>query len=632
MWVPVFTLRKLFELLLPVLICVSRNHCWNSEVSFCPHWTPPPPPAARATMDDERVDSCSFSCPHDVHTVHLSLKLRVHFETHVVHGVVRLSLLAVRDTPSVVLDTKGLQIKTVTASNGPASFSVRPAHAALGSALEITLSSALKRDDTVEVKIEYETSPSALALQWLTPEQTAGKKFPYLFSQCQAIHCRCMVPCQDTPSVKSTYDAQVSVPNGMVALMSAIRDGSDPDPDDALRTVFKFKQPVLIPSYLLALVVGALESRKIGPRSYVWSEKDMVDKAAFEFAETEKILQVAESLVGKYVWCSYDLLILPPSFPYGGMENPCITFVTPTLIAGDRSLAGVVAHEIAHSWTGNLVTNNNWEHFWLNEGHTMYLERLICGKMLGEPLRQLEAIEGWNRLKDSVKVFGEQNPLTNLIPNLDGIDPDDAFSSVPYEKGFGLLLHLEQLLGGQEVFVGFVKSYIDKFAYQSVTSEDWKNHLYEYFKDKNHLLENVDWKGWFYSPGMPPVQPKYDTSLADACLKLVDQWIKAGDENLHAFGPADLKDMHSFQVIYFLSELLQAQEEQTPPPFSLKHVQMMQQAYNLNDVTNYEIRFRWLCLCLQAKWENAIPLALRMVTEQGRMKYIRPLYRYRKNG
>ncbi|XP_033880555.3 leukotriene A-4 hydrolase-like [Acipenser ruthenus] len=555
-------------------------------------------------------------------TRHLNLRFHVDFDRHVIKGNVALTIEALEDKlSSLILDTKDLKINKVTANGQDAKFTLGTAHSFNGSPLEITLPFELSRGQHVIIEVSYETSPQAFALQWLTPEQTAGKKHPYLFSQCQATHCRTMVPCQDTPSVKHTYYAQVSVPKELVAVMSAVRDGQEADPKDSSRTIYRFRQAVAMPSYLIAIVVGALESREIGPRTRVWSEKELVDLAAYEFAETEAMLKTAEQLAGPYVWGQYDLLVLPPSFPYGGMENPCLTFATPTLLAGDRSLSSVIAHEISHSWTGNLVTNKTWEHFWLNEGHTVYLERMIAGRMFNEPFRQFKAMGGWKELQDSINTFGAKNPLTNLVPDLNEVNTDEAFSLVPYEKGFALLYHLEELLGGPEVFMGFVKSYIQMFAHSSVSTDDWKNYLYKYFKDKVDILNKVDWNGWMHTPGMPPVKPQYDTTLADACIALCKRWIKASKADLSSFSAADLQKLSSHQVIEFFALLLHED------PIPLSHVKRMQEVYNLNAVKNSEIRFRWLRVCVRAKWEEAVPLAFQMATEQGRMKFTRPLFR-----
>uniref|UniRef100_A0A8C1MF70 Leukotriene A4 hydrolase n=1 Tax=Cyprinus carpio TaxID=7962 RepID=A0A8C1MF70_CYPCA len=528
---------------------------------------------------------------------HLNLIYHVDFDKRVLKGKVALTLEVLEDKfSSLTLDSKDLKIFKVSANGQAAQFEVGTKHKSKGSPLEITLPFELSRGQHVIVEIEYETSPSATALQWLTPTQTVGKKHPYLFSQCQATHCRSMIPCQDSPSVKHTYYAQVTC-------MSSSNEA---------HAKINGRKIILIELHSC--------SAEIGPRSRVWSEKENVDEAAFEFSETETMLKTAESLAGPYVWGQYDLLVMPPSFPYGGMENPCLTFVTPTVLAGDKSLAGVIAHEISHSWTGNLVTNRNWEHFWLNEGHTVYIERMIARCMESEHLRQFKGIGGWKELQESVNQFGANNVLTNLVPNLHEVDTDEAFSSVPYEKGFALLYHLEELLGGPEVFMGFVKSYIQLFAYGTVTTEEWKNYLFTYFKDKVDILNKVDWNAWMHTPGMAPVKPKYDTTMADACTALCQRWVKAKEEDLASFTEEDVKKLKSPQLIEFMALLLQE-------PLPLSHVKKMQEVYQLNSVKNAEVRFRWLRICVRAHWEEAVPLALKMATEQGRMKFTRPLFK-----
>uniref|UniRef100_A0A8C1MJJ5 Leukotriene A-4 hydrolase n=1 Tax=Cyprinus carpio TaxID=7962 RepID=A0A8C1MJJ5_CYPCA len=568
-------------------------------------------------------DPSSFSTVSKCATKHLNLIYHVDFDKRVLKGKVALTLEVLEDKfSSLTLDSKDLKIFKVSANGQAAQFEVGTKHKSKGSPLEITLPFELSRGQHVIVEIEYETSPSATALQWLTPTQTVGKKHPYLFSQCQATHCRSMIPCQDSPSVKHTYYAQVSVPKELVALMSALHDGQVPDPSDSSRVIYRFRQPVSVTSSSLT------ESWEIGPRSRVWSEKENVDEAAFEFSETETMLKTAESLAGPYVWGQYDLLVMPPSFPYGGMENPCLTFVTPTVLAGDKSLAGVIAHEISHSWTGNLVTNRNWEHFWLNEGHTVYIERMIARCMESEHLRQFKGIGGWKELQES---FGANNVLTNLVPNLHEVDTDEAFSSVPYEKGFALLYHLEELLGGPEVFMGFVKSYIQLFAYGTVTTEEWKNYLFTYFKDKVRnnalVLEYID-ASYLYArfPGLCPKKKKdlinnKNANGMYACTALCQRWVKAKEEDLASFTEEDVKKLKSPQLIEFMALLLQEE------PLPLSHVKKMQEVYQLNSVKNAEVRFRWLRICVRAHWEEAVPLALKMATEQGRMKFTRPLFK-----
>ncbi|KAK3753525.1 hypothetical protein QZH41_018018, partial [Actinostola sp. cb2023] len=529
------------------------------------------------------------------------------------------------------LDTSGLNITSVHIKENKEklSFKLGDKHKAFGTPLYIDLPEGFKRGSIFTLSIGYKTSANASAIQWLKPEQTSGKKHPYLFTQCQAIHARSIIPCQDSPGVKAAYEAEVSVPKGLVALMSAIGQGQTTDPQNSSRTVFKFKQKVCIPSYLIAMVVGALESRKVGPRSHVWTEKEMLDKCAHEFAEVETMVSTAESLVGEYVWGPYNLLILPPSFPYGGMENPCLTFVTPTLLICIRQLNHlifkVIAHEIAHSWTGNLVTNRTWEHFWLNEGFTVFLERKIIGRMNGEKMRQFAFIGGWKTLMDAVSKFGADSPLTKLVVSFSDSDPDDAFSSVPYEKGSCFLFYLEQLVGGPDVFEPFFRQYIEAHKYKTVTSEEFKAFLLEYFKDKADILQQIDWVAWLHNSGMPPVNvlESYDTTLADSCTKLCQRWINATKEDIPLFSSKDLESFSSAQIVEFLAQLL---VHSSGKPLPLEHIEAMEKAYEFNTRTNAEIRFRWLRLAVRSNCKDSFRRTVDFVLEQGRMKYVRPLY------
>ena len=384
----------------------------------------------------------------------------------------------------------------------PLKFRVSDTVPDIGSKLTIDLPT--KTDGEVTLVIHYKTSPSASGLQWLSAEQTSGKKHPFVFSQCQAIHARSIVPCQDSPSVKFTYNATIQHNPELTALMSAIRLTNETP------GVTKFEQTVPIPSYLLAIAVGDLYSKRVGPRSHVWAEKSVVDEAAEEFSDTETFIQTAEAICGPYLWKIYDLLVMPKSFPFGGMENPCLTFVTPTVIAGDKSLVDVVAHEISHSWTGNLVTNGNFEHFWLNEGFTVFVEQKIIGRLRGSQYRDFHALHGLSELKDTIKNQLKNEPeLTKLVVDLSNVGPDDAFSSVPYMKGSTFLRYLEDLFGGPNVFEPFLKKYLDKFKYKSILTKDFQQYVYEYFNETiPDKLEQVDWDKWLYSEGLPVVIPK----------------------------------------------------------------------------------------------------------------------------
>ncbi|KAK2708397.1 leukotriene A-4 hydrolase-like [Artemia franciscana] len=561
-------------------------------------------------------DPNSYSRPDLVKVTKIDLDLDVDFDRHILFGTASLDIQRINSTAdSLVLDAKDLTIKQVKDEVGSIlAHTLDVPLGSFGSKLTIAL-----KITSATVVIEYETSPNATGLQWLNPQQTSGKTHPFLFSQCEAIHCRSVLPCQDTPAVKAPYTATVRVPKEIVVLMSAQRKNVS-----ETEGVYKFEQSVPIPAYLIAIVAGKLDSRVIGDRSRVWAEPDVVEKAAYEFAETDDFLKAAESLAGPYVWGNYDILVLPPSFPFGGMENPCLTFATPTLLAGDRSLTFVIAHEIAHSWTGNLVTNANFEHFWLNEGFTVFLERKINGRLYGEQSRQFAAIGGWNDLEEVVNTLGADNEFTKLNPDLTGSDPDDAFSSIPYEKGSVFLWYLSDIVGNED-FEEWLKTYIKHFQYQSIQTEDFKTHLLNYFKDHRMAdkLDQVEWDTWLHGKGLPPYKPSYDYTLAEACTALKNRWvdwIKDGMPQPAPFSPLDIRKFSSMQVVEFLVQIF---AENIPE----EAIKQMEKAYALNDNHNSEIRLRWMRLCIQGRWKEQVSPALDYATSQGRMKFVRPIFR-----
>jgi len=561
-------------------------------------------------------DPNSLSNIGEIITRHISLAVEANFEKKVLRGYVTLTAEALVDgTKTLVVDTKdGLTVEKVT-QDGKELKTSTTSHPVFGTAIHADLIAPVAKGNKVQVTFVYQTSPQAAAIQWLDPSQTAGKTHPYLFTQCQAIHARSMLPCQDAPSVKATYDASIEVPSGLTAVMSAVSTGSEIKGNNM---IFKFKQDVPMSSYLIALGIGNIESREIGPRSRVWSEKSMVDAGAYEFAETESFLKVAEDLLGPYVWGRYDVLLLPPSFPYGGMENPCLTFVTPTLLAGDRSNADVIAHEISHSWTGNLVTNRTWEHFWLNEGFTVFTERKIYGRLYNEQMRHFKSIIGWKALQDSVNTFGADSPLTALVPNLKDIDPDDAFSSVPYEKGFNFLFYLETLVG-IEKFEKFLRAYIEKYKFTTLVTEEFKEFFLSFFTPitDQSVLDKIDWQTWFTKPGMPIFTPSFDQTLSNESKELANKWL-----NNQEVLPSDIKGWNAGQLVVFLDELVLS-----PQALSVEAIEKMDNLYSFSASKNAEIRFRWYQLCIRAEYEPAFAGAAGFLTEQGRMKFVRPLYR-----
>lgn len=572
-------------------------------------------------------DPSSYSNPDEVVVTFIDLDLDVDFKKHILSGCVHLSLTKIEEgIDTVILDTAFLTIFEVLdkKTSQALTYTLGESEKPFGAKMEIQLPKSSEKQ--FEITIKYETDPECTALQWLKPSQTAGKKLPYVFSQCQAIHCRSIIPCQDTPSVKCPYAARITAPKELQMLMSAKLLNTEDCTTDPSKKVYFFQQHVPMPSALVAIVGGDIVSRDIGPRSKVWAEPKYVDAAAYEFAETEDMLVIAEKLMGPYVWGQYDLLVLPPSFPYGGMENPTLTFVTPTLLAGDRSLADVIAHEISHSWMGNLVTNNTFEHFWLNEGHTVFAERKICGMLKGgEPYRHFLSAAGWNILRETVKILThdyDQPEYTKLVPDMEGVDPDDVFSSIPYEKGHALLFYLESLLGGPTVMDPFLKAYVNNFKYKSFDTEEWKEFFLAYFHKEvaEGLLEEVDWEAWLYKEGLPPVKPKFDMSMAQACQTLAGRWLCVEDDDLEQFKYSDIEVLRPHQVMTFIVVLL------NKPPLSHKKIQVLGDTYKLFETKNCEILFRWLRVCIKARYEPIIPSALEFVTWQGRMKFVESIY------
>lgn len=569
------------------------------------------------------LDPSSFARPELALVTDIELNLSVSFEKKIFTGFVILKVQKLDEsTNEVILDSKDLAIQKVTELdlNIDVKYEIGEQVGEFGQKLTIELPS--KSSKNYVLKIEYETSPNASGLQWLSPDQTSGKKHPYLFSQFQAVHARSFLPCQDTPGVKTKYSATISAPAQLTVLMSAIRDHIRELHDGKL---FHFVQDVPIPSYLIAIAIGALESRKIGPRSHVWAEKEIIEESAFEFANTEHQLQTAEAICGPYVWGIYDLLVLPPSFPYGGMENPCLTFVTPTLLAGDRSLVNVVAHEIAHSWTGNLVTNKNFEHFWLNEGFTVFIERKILGRLLTPQEQDFQALEGLADLTNCVKRLGKDNPLTKLVVDLKGLHPDDAFSTIPYEKGQTFLRYLEEAVGGPSVFEPFLRKYFDTYKFKSVDTTDFKTFFIKEFCPcgKDNKVKHIDWDLWLHGTGLPPHIPDYDTIIGEVSVQLCS---KLSSWNETAEPPPitaeDVKSMSASQIIYFLQLVLDEQSV-----WSIIKLKEVEKIFSLAKNKNSEIKLRWLRICLKAKWEEKIPVVLSWLNEVGRMKYVRPLYR-----
>jgi leukotriene-A4 hydrolase len=543
-----------------------------------------------------RTDPHSYFDDAQPRSTRWRLKLRADFERKILSGSVEIFFDG-GASGAVDLDTKGLTIKSASAP-----FELAPEEPILGRRLRLNLPAG-----TTSATISYETSPSAAGLQWLSPEQTEGKRLPFLFSQCQAIHARSVVPCQDSAVARVTYEAELDVPEGLTAVMSAGPAGEAPAAPG--RRAFRFRMPQPIPSYLLALAVGELEGRDLSPRSRVWAEPATIEKAAWEFAGVESMIAKAEALFGPYDWDRYDMLVLPPSFPYGGMENPRMTFLTPTLLAGDRSLVDVVAHELAHSWTGNLVTNATAEHFWLNEGFTVWAERRILKALHGDGAAALSWAIGQKDLEDALERFKDKPELTRLRTHLAGVDPDDAFSNVPYEKGARFVTALERAAGEKD-FDRFVREYMKRFRFRSITTEQFCAFVEESLPG---LLAKVDADSWLNKPGLPAGAPRFVSARLDELTALADAW-KGGRRP----DPAAMRTWPAEELLVFLQRL--------PRELSPADCAWLDENLRLTARGNYEVLTQWLVVAAASGYAPALERIRLLLSTVGRMKYVRPLY------
>ena len=554
--------------------------------------------------------------PHDFHShaqpekarvTNVSLDLTPDFATRRINGVARLAIQKAQDADSVILDVRGIDVKHVTDTKGDTlGFKIGESKGTLGSPLAIALPAA---GDTVV--IEYQTSPDAAAVQWLSTAQTAGGKTPFLFTQGEAILTRTWVPTQDGPGIRQTYDATVHVPAGMRAVMSAEHVGMDGEKDAKGLSVYRFRMTHPIPPYLIALAVGDIAFRPIGKSTGVYAEPSVVDLAASEFREVDKMVAAAAKLYGPYRWGRFDILVLPPSFPFGGMENPTLTFATPTVLAGDRSLVSLVAHELAHSWSGNLVTNATWNDFWLNEGFTTYIESRIMEELRGKNYADMLRLLGRQDLDETVKSLGPQSPDTRLHLDLGDRDPDIGMSDIAYGKGAAFLQTVESVVG-RERLDKFLRDYFDHFAFQPMSSERMLAYMKETLLSPEEAAK-VNVQAWIYEPGIPSNAPVITSEAFSAVEKQVDAW-KSG-------APASsltTKGWSTQEWLHFLRAL--------PDTIPAAQLDDLDKSFKLSSSGNSEIQFAWFKIAIANHFEPAFAALERFLTSQGRRKFVAPLY------
>ena len=609
-------------LYLSALCLLTIAGCQRSEPVAAPvaaHHAPmatPKPAAPEPAMPARAHDESSYAEPDKARITHLTLDLAVDFDKKQLSGTATLDFNWIdKLANTLVLDTRDLTISQIEGGDGtgdwkPLTYTLAPRDPVFGSKLTIPMSQQMR-----QVRITYATSPQASGLQWLQPSMTEGKALPFMFSQSEAIHARSWIPLQDTPGVRFSYDAHITTPKDVIALMSA---GNDPEASKrgTVRSGdYHFRMPQQVPSYLLAIAVGDLVFKRISDRAGVWAEPAMAANAAAEFADTEKMIATAESLYGPYRWGRYDLLVLPPSFPFGGMENPTLTFATPTVIVGDKSLVSLVAHELAHSWSGNLVTNASWKDIWLNEGFTTYVQARITEALYGEDAAEMERVIDQNELAAEIK-SGEIKPADQvlLLPPLGARDPDEALSDIAYTKGAWFLQFLEQRFG-RDVFDAFLKSYFDHFALHSISSDQFEAYLRsDLLPKKPGAVTDAELDAWLRQPGIPAIAKPAHSARFDAVDAVRKAWLDGG-----ALPATDATKKWSTQEwVRFLEGL--------PDTLSAAQIGALDKAFHFSGTPNGELAQRWYPLAVRSGYMAARPGMAAFLQRIGRRKLIVPTY------
>ncbi|HEY0652787.1 MAG TPA: M1 family metallopeptidase [Chryseosolibacter sp.] len=551
-------------------------------------------------------DPHSYAKPTEAKVTHLSWKASVDFDTKTITGLASWSIEGTGKPKTIVFDTKDLTVKSVKLDGGESTnFTIGKKDEILGQELIVDI-----KPETKTVSIEYDTSPTAEALQWLSAQQTAGKKFPFLFTQSQAILARSWVPCQDSPGIHFTYDAEVTVPKDLLALMSA----SNPQKKNE-NGIYQFEMKQPISSYLLALAVGDVAFKPISHRSGVYAEPSLVDTAAWEFADLEKMIAGAEELYGPYAWERYDVIVLPPSFPFGGMENPRLTFATPTILAGDRSLTSLIAHELAHSWSGNLVTNATWNDFWLNEGFTVYFETRIMEKLYGKDYAEMLASLNLQDLKDEIQSLNAANLSadTKLLLNLEGRSPDDGVTDIAYNKGYYFLRSIEEAYG-RDKFDAFLKNYFTENAFKSMDTEGFKSYITNYYqKNFNVTLSDTTFNKWIITEGLPADHPKPSSTKFKKVDEVLASW--------KAERPLDKslsKEWSTHEWLHFLKNL--------PETLTQDEMKSVDKFGNFSESGNSEIITAWGVISIRNNYAKMTPKIESFLVSTGRRKFLSPLY------
>jgi len=557
----------------------------------------------RTYQEMPTIQHHSYANADEVRVEHLDLDLEVDFELQEIKGMATWQIEPLESANRVVFDCKHIEVLAVVIDEKPVAFTLTAPDSLFGSALIIPITPSTK-----QVSIRYKTLAGAEALQWLDKEQAGGA--PFLYTQSQAILARTWVPCMDLPSVRFTYNATVTCPGELLALMSASNPKEKNDSG-----VYHFEMPQRIPSYLLALCVGDLSYASLGDNCGVYAIPSVLPLAAAELSDLDRMIKAAEALYGPYQWGRYDVVFMPASFPFGGMENPRLTFATPTILTGDKSLVSLIAHELAHSWSGNLVTNKTWEDFWLNEGFTVYFEDRIMEAVYGRPFADMMMQIGFAELKETLAHLLITNPNdTKLYLDLEGRNPDDGVTDIAYEKGRFFLLHLERIVG-RERFDAFLNTYFAAHAFTSVTTASFiefvNDNLFEIPKE----AVDANLNAWIYDAGLPAKFPIVSSQLLDAVNEEVES-IVSGKKQLSKVATGTWTTFH---FLHFLRSL--------PQVYTQKNMKNLEDRFGFSTSQNAEIAALWFKLCIENGFEEAKPMIADFLLKVGRRKFVLPLYK-----
>ena len=584
-------------------LLLATTACATSPTGSSPATVADPMVSPILTGSDA-VDTMTYAQPQEARVTHVALDLALDFEAKRVGGVANLRVLAEPGEEELVLDSNGLQISRITDGSGrELSYEIGESVEEGGKGAPLTI----QLDGARNVSIQYMAPADAAALQWLTPEQTAGGEYPYLFSQGQAILNRTWIPTQDSPGIRQTWEACVTAPKPLDVVMSGVRQGEPEDLGNG-RRAFRFVMDKPVPPYLIAIAAGDIDFQAIGPRSGVWAEPSALERAYNEVADTEEMIDAAEELYGEYRWGRYDMIVLPPAFPYGGMENPVMTFLTPTFIAGDRSNNGLVAHELAHSWSGNLVTNAVWEDSWLNEGVTSYFENRIVEAVYGEKRAEQEAALAFAGIEDVLAEVGMDAPGTALHHESTGAE---IGSAITYDKGHFFLRTVESIVG-RERFDAWLRQWFDNHAFQPATSELFYDDMMANLVVSQAEADRLILREWIFEPGLPSNVARPDASAFAEVDTAVTAYANSGTI------PAAYEGWTSAERVRFLDNI--------PKTRSAVQLAELDRTLELSSSQNNEILFLWLELALANRYEPAVPQTEEFLGRVGRAKFVSPLF------